>query len=110
MRELSFLNKGIKLTLTDEREVDDQGNFLTSFSIRRRRIERVCSVRLYGNRPSLIAEPIYVEGIKNGIPVELALQPQDSYAENVHSYVNNINTHEGGTHIAGFRRGLTKNP
>ncbi len=63
---------------------------------------------LDGTRPSLIPEPIYVDGIKNGIPVELALQYNDSYSENVHSYVNNINTYEGGTHIAGFRRGLTR--
>jgi DNA gyrase subunit B len=107
LRELSFLNKGIKLTLTDEREVDDQGNFLTELFHSQGGLKEFVQF-LDGNRPSLIAEPIYVEGIKNGIPVELALQYNDSYAENVHSYVNNINTHEGGTHIAGFRRGLTR--
>jgi DNA gyrase subunit B len=63
---------------------------------------------LDGNRQPLIPEPIYVEGIKQGIPVELAMQYNDTYAENVHSYVNNINTIEGGTHVAGFRRGLTR--
>ncbi|HMI03596.1 MAG TPA: DNA topoisomerase (ATP-hydrolyzing) subunit B [Pedobacter sp.] len=107
LRELSFLNKGIKLTLTDERESDDQGNFLTELFHSQGGLKEFVQF-LDGNRPSLIAEPIYVEGIKNGIPVELALQYNDSYAENVHSYVNNINTHEGGTHIAGFRRGLTR--
>jgi DNA gyrase subunit B len=63
---------------------------------------------LDGNRQSLIPEPIYVEGVKQGIPVELALQYNDTYSENVHSYVNNINTIEGGSHVAGFRRGLTR--
>jgi DNA gyrase subunit B len=63
---------------------------------------------LDGNRTALIPEPIYVEGIKQGVPVELALQYNDTYSENVHSYVNNINTIEGGSHVAGFRRGLTR--
>jgi DNA gyrase subunit B len=63
---------------------------------------------LDGTREPLIPEPIYIEGMKAGIPVELALQYNSTYAENVHSYVNNINTIEGGTHVAGFRRGLTR--
>ena len=63
---------------------------------------------LDGTRTSIIPEPIYVDGNKQGIPVELALQYNDTYSENVHSYVNNINTIEGGTHVAGFRRGLTR--
>ena len=107
LRELSFLNKGISLTLTDEREEDENGNFLTELFLSEGGLKEFVQF-LDGGRPSLISEPIYVEGIKNGIPVELALQYNDSYAENVHSYVNNINTHEGGTHIAGFRRGLTR--
>jgi DNA gyrase subunit B len=107
LRELSFLNKGISLTLTDEREVDDKGEFLVEVFHSQGGLKEFVQF-LDGNRPSLISEPIYLEGIKNGIPVELALQYNDSYAENVHSYVNNINTHEGGTHIAGFRRGLTR--
>ncbi|RZM23871.1 MAG: type IIA DNA topoisomerase subunit B, partial [Pedobacter sp.] len=107
LRELSFLNKGIKLTLTDERELDAEGNPVTELFHSEGGLKEFVQF-LDGNRPSLISEPIYVEGIKNGIPVELALQYNDSYAENVHSYVNNINTHEGGTHIAGFRRGLTR--
>src|SRR3546814_18056394 len=66
----------------------------------------VCSSDL--TRQPLIPEPVYAEGIKQGVPVELALQYNDTYAENVHSYVNNINTIEGGTHVSGFRRGLTR--
>jgi DNA gyrase subunit B len=107
LRELSYLNKGISLTLTDERELDDEGNFVSELFLSEGGLKEFVQY-LDGNRPSLIAEPIYVEGMKNGIPVELALQYNDSYTENVHSYVNNINTHEGGTHIAGFRRGLTR--
>ncbi|SMD05862.1 DNA topoisomerase (ATP-hydrolyzing) subunit B [Pedobacter africanus] len=107
LRELAFLNKGIKLTLTDEREVLDDGSFLSELFHSDGGLKEFVQF-LDGTRPSLIPEPIYVEGIKNGIPVELALQYNDSYSENVHSYVNNINTHEGGTHIAGFRRGLTR--
>jgi DNA gyrase subunit B len=107
LRELSYLNKGISLTLTDERELDADGNYLSELFLSSGGLKEFVQY-LDGNRPSLIAEPIYVEGMKNGIPVELALQYNDSYSENVHSYVNNINTHEGGTHIAGFRRGLTR--
>ncbi|MBB5438463.1 DNA gyrase subunit B [Pedobacter sp. AK017] len=107
LRELSFLNKGIKLTLTDERETLENGEFLSELFHSEGGLKEFVQF-LDGTRPSLIPEPIYVEGIKNGIPVELALQYNDSYSENVHSYVNNINTHEGGTHIAGFRRGLTR--
>ncbi len=107
LRELAYLNKGIKLTLTDEREVDDNGDYPTELFHSEGGLKEFVQF-LDGNRPSLIEEPIYVEGIKNGIPVELALQYNDSYSENVHSYVNNINTYEGGTHIAGFRRGLTR--
>jgi DNA gyrase subunit B len=107
LRELAFLNKGIKLTLTDERELGEDGEFLSELFHSEGGLKEFVKF-LDGTRPSLIPEPIYVEGIKNGIPVELALQYNDSYSENVHSYVNNINTHEGGTHIAGFRRGLTR--
>ncbi|KEQ30431.1 DNA topoisomerase (ATP-hydrolyzing) subunit B [Pedobacter antarcticus] len=107
LRELAFLNKGITLTLTDEREELEDGTFLNEVFHSEGGLKEFVQF-LDGGRPSLIPEPIYVEGIKNGIPVELALQYNDSYAENVHSYVNNINTHEGGTHIAGFRRGLTR--
>ncbi|HWL00173.1 MAG TPA: DNA topoisomerase (ATP-hydrolyzing) subunit B [Parapedobacter sp.] len=107
LRELAFLNKGIKLTLLDEREEQEDGalrqeTFFSEGGLRE-------FVRfLDGTRQPLIPEPIHVEGIKQGIPVELALQYNETYSENVHSYVNNINTIEGGTHVAGFRRGLTR--
>ncbi len=107
LRELAFLNKGISLTITDEREVLEDGLFLSENFKSEGGLKEFVQF-LDGTRPSLIPEPIYVEGLKNGIPVELAMQYNDSYSENVHSYVNNINTHEGGTHIAGFRRGLTR--
>jgi DNA gyrase subunit B len=107
LRELSFLNKGIKLTLTDERHTNEDGSFVneTFYSD----LGLVEFVRyLDGNRQSLIEDVIYMEGEKQGIPVEIAMVYNDSYSENLHSYVNNINTHEGGTHLAGFRSGLTR--
>ncbi|WP_316832227.1 DNA topoisomerase (ATP-hydrolyzing) subunit B [Pedobacter aquatilis] len=107
LRELAFLNKGIKLTLTDEREKLEDGSFLSETFHSEGGLKEFVAF-LDGTRTSLLVEPIYIEGIKNGVPVELAFQYNDSYSENVHSYVNNINTHEGGTHIAGFRRGLTR--
>ncbi|MDQ8005240.1 MAG: DNA topoisomerase (ATP-hydrolyzing) subunit B [Pedobacter sp.] len=107
LRELAFLNKGISLTLTDEREVLEDGTFFQEVFHSDGGLKEFVAF-LDGTRASFLPEPIYIEGIKNGIPVELAFQYNDSYSENVHSYVNNINTHEGGTHIAGFRRGLTR--
>ena len=107
LRELSFLNKGITLTLLDEREVLENGDFKQNKYLSEGGLQEFVKF-LDGNRHSLIPEPIYVEGIKQGIPVELALQYNDTYSENVHSYVNNINTVEGGSHVAGFRRGLTR--
>jgi DNA gyrase subunit B len=107
LRELAFLNKGIRLTLTDERETDEAGNFITEEYFSEGGLREFVKY-LDGTRVPIIPEPIYVEGIKQGIPVELALQYNDTYTENVHSYVNNINTIEGGTHVAGFRMGLTR--
>jgi DNA gyrase subunit B len=107
LRELAFLNKGIRLSLTDEREKNDDGTYpFENFYSEGGLAEFV--KYLDGTRTPLIPEPIYIEGTKQGVPVELALQYNDSYSENVHSYVNNINTIEGGTHVAGFRRGLTR--
>lgn len=106
MRELSFLNKGLRITLEDKRQPKDDGTFEgeTFFS----EIGLAEFVRfLDGNRNAIIGDVISMEGEKNGIPVEVAMIYNDSYSENLHSYVNNINTHEGGTHLAGFRRGLT---
>jgi DNA gyrase subunit B len=107
LRELAFLNKGIKLSLTDERYPDDNGNFPTEEFYSEGGLKEFVKY-LDGTRTPLIPEPIYVEGNKQGIPVELALQYNDTYSENVFSYVNNINTIEGGTHVAGFRMGLTR--
>ncbi len=107
LRELSFLNKGIKLTLTDEREKKEDGSFASELFYSVGGLKEFVSY-LDGTREPLIPEPIYMEGIKSGIPVELAMQYNGSYIENVHSYVNNINTIEGGTHVAGFRRGMTR--
>ena len=107
LRELSFLNKGIELTLIDEREKDDDGNFITEvFHSERGLVDFI--EYLDATREKLIPEPIYMEGEKNEVPVELAMMYNTSFTENIHSYVNNINTHEGGTHLAGFRRALTR--
>jgi DNA gyrase subunit B len=107
LRELSYLNKGIRLSLTDERDEQADGSLLKEEYLSEGGLKEFVKF-LDGTRSSLIPEPIYVEGIKQGIPVELAMQYNDTYSENVHSYVNNINTIEGGTHVAGFRRGLTR--
>lgn len=107
LRELSFLNKTIRLTLSDERERMDDGNFRQDVFYSEGGLSEFVKY-LDGTRQPLIPDPIYIEGIKQGVPVELALQYNDTFAENVHSYVNNINTIEGGSHVAGFRRGLTR--
>ena len=107
LRELAYLNKGIRLTLKDEREPNDDGTFSTEEFYSEGGLREFVKY-LDGTRAAILPEPIYVDGIKQGIPVELALQYNDTYSENVHSYVNNINTIEGGTHVAGFRRGLTR--
>jgi DNA gyrase subunit B len=110
LRELSFLNRGITITLTDLRkpEVADDSwtprseTFLSEGGLR----EFVTYVDQ--NREALIEDVMYMEGEIDGIPVEVAMKYNTSYSENIHSYVNNINTHEGGTHLAGFRRALTR--
>jgi DNA gyrase subunit B len=107
LRELAFLNKGIRLTLTDERDVNEDGSFPTEEFYSQGGLKEFVKY-LDGTRVPIIPEPIYLEGIRQGIPVELAFQYNDTYTENVHSYVNNINTIEGGTHVAGFRMGLTR--
>jgi DNA gyrase subunit B len=107
LRELAFLNKGIELTLIDEREKDDDGNFMKEVFYSTRGLVDFIDY-LDETREKLIPEPIYMEGEKNDVPVELAMMYNTSFSENIHSYVNNINTHEGGTHLAGFRRALTR--
>jgi len=107
LRELAFLNKGIRLTLTDEREKDDEGNFLYHSYFSENGLIDFINY-LDETREKLMDEPISMEGEKNDTPIEIAMQYNSSFAENIHSYVNNINTHEGGTHLSGFRRGLTR--
>jgi DNA gyrase subunit B len=107
LRELAYLNKGITLTITDERQRDDSGNFITEKFYSEDGLKDFLNY-LDVNREPLIPEPITIDGEKNSIPVEIALQYNTSFSENIHAYVNNINTHEGGTHLAGFRRGLTR--
>lgn len=107
IRELAFLNKGIRITLTDLREKDDQRKPLSQeFYSEKGLVEFI--QYLDGNRPPIISKIISMEGEKNEIPVEVAMVYNDSFNENLHSYVNNINTHEGGTHLQGFRMGLTR--
>ena len=106
MRELSFLNKGLIIKLTDERNNDEEGNFITETFVSKEGLSEFVRF-LDESREALIEEVIHVEGEKHGIPVEVAMIYNTSYSENLHSYVNNINTHEGGTHLSGFRRGLT---
>jgi len=107
LRELAFLNKGIALTITDEREKDDEGNFLSNRYFSNEGLKDFINY-LDETREKLMPEPICIEGEKNGVPMEIAMQYNTSFSENIHSYVNNINTHEGGTHLSGFRRGLTR--
>jgi len=106
MRELAFLNKGIKLTLTDLRETDENGKPLETIFLSQGGLSEFVQY-LDRNREVLIDEVIYMEGEKDGIPIEVAMVYNTSYTENIHSYVNNINTYEGGMHLSGFRRGLT---
>jgi DNA gyrase subunit B len=106
MRELAFLNKGIKITLTDARDLDDNGKAKSTLFYSEGGLKEFAQY-LDRNREPLIPDTIYFEGEREGIPVEVALTYNTSYTENIQAYVNNINTHEGGTHLSGFRRGLT---
>lgn len=106
MRELSFLNKGITITLVDKREKNDKGGFVSETFHSEEGLKEFVKF-LDGNRDPIIASVISMETDKGDVPVEVALIYNTSYTENIFSYVNNINTHEGGTHLSGFRRGLT---
>ncbi|MDG2492265.1 MAG: DNA topoisomerase (ATP-hydrolyzing) subunit B [Flavobacteriaceae bacterium] len=106
MRELAYLNKGITIILEDRRNKDEKGAFIKDVFHSEEGLKEFIRF-LDSSRESIIQEVISIEGEKNGIPVEVAMIYNTSYSENLHSYVNNINTHEGGTHLAGFRRGLT---
>lgn len=107
LRELAYLNKGVSLVITDLRENDDAGNPVYDKFFSAEGLREFVQY-LDQNREKLSEEVIYLDTEKNGIPVEVALQYNSSFNENIHSYVNNINTIEGGTHLAGFRRGLTR--
>jgi len=107
LRELAYLNKGIRLTLTDDRQKDENGQSRTEVYFSEGGLKEFITY-IDGTREKLIPEPIYCESDKHGIPIEIAFQYNTGYAENLHSYVNNINTIEGGTHVAGFRRALTR--
>jgi len=106
LRELAYLNKGLKISLTDKRNKDEEGNDVTETFLSAEGLPEFIRY-LDATREQLTANVISMEGEKNGIPVEVAMVYNTSYSENLHSYVNNINTHEGGTHLSGFRRGLT---
>lgn len=107
LRELSFLNKGVRLSITDQRVKNENGEFLHESYFSERGLREFVQY-LDDTREKLIEEPIYMDGQKAGIPVEVAMQYNSSFAENLQSYVNNINTIEGGSHLAGFRRALTR--
>ncbi len=107
LRELSFLNKGVRMNITDKRLPDAEGNFATNSFYSEGGL-REFVLYLDENREKLTANPIYMEGERSGVPVEVAMQYNTGFNENIYSYVNNINTHEGGTHLAGFRRALTR--
>ncbi|WP_104736419.1 DNA topoisomerase (ATP-hydrolyzing) subunit B [Hanstruepera ponticola] len=106
LRELAYLNKGITIHLIDKRHKNDDGKFEGETFHSEEGLKEFIKF-LDGNREPLMQDVIAFEGEKNGVPVEVAMVYNTSYAENLHSYVNNINTHEGGTHLSGFRRGLT---
>ncbi len=107
MRELSYLNKGIRITLCDDRRKNEDGTSACETFYSEGGLREFVAY-LDANREKLSDAVIYMEGERNGIPVEVAMQYNNTFSENLHSYVNNINTHEGGTHVAGFRRGLTR--
>lgn len=107
LRELSYLNKGIKLSIIDLREKNENGDYLQDNFFSSDGLKEFVQY-LDDTREKLIDTPIYMDGEKSGIPVEVAMQYNSSFAENIQSYVNNINTIEGGTHLAGFRRALTR--
>ncbi len=108
LRELAFLNKGVKLTITDKRVKEENGNggYRTDTFYSEGGLKEF--VRYLDETREPITQVIHIETVKNGIPVEIALEYNNTFNENIHTYVNNINTHEGGTHLTGFRRGLTR--
>jgi len=107
LRELAYLNKGIHLSITDKRRTDDEGEFIKEAFYSDRGLKEFVEF-LDETRDAILDDVIYIDGERDGLPVEVAMLYNTSYTENVFSYVNNINTHEGGTHLSGFKRGLTR--
>ena len=107
LRELAFLNSGITLSLTDKRSLKEDGTFRTERYYSETGLEEFVRY-IDKNKESIIYDPIHIVTEKNGIPIEIAMSYNDTYNENIFSYVNNINTIEGGTHLTGFRRGLSR--
>ena len=107
LRELAYLNKGVRLSITDLRTKNEQGDFPHDEFYSTEGLKEFVKF-LDASRESLIDNTIYIDTEKDGVPVEVAMQYNTSFTENVHSYVNNINTIEGGTHLTGFRRALTR--
>ncbi|TAJ12714.1 DNA topoisomerase (ATP-hydrolyzing) subunit B [Marinilabiliaceae bacterium JC017] len=107
LRELSFLNKGIEIILTDKREKDEEGAYKSEVFHSEKGLEEFVAF-IDESREKMIDNVIYISTEKNDVPVEIAIQYNTSFNENIYSYVNNINTIEGGTHLTGFRRGLTR--
>ena len=107
MRELAFLNKGITLTLTDKRQNNDEGGPVNEVFYSEGGLSEFIQL-LDESRECIISQPVAFEGEQGGVPIDIAFQYNGTYNENLHSYVNNINTIEGGTHISGFRRALTR--
>ena len=107
LRELAYLNRGLTIKITDEREKDEEGNFKTETFHSEGGLKEFVEF-IDGNREALMKDVIYMDGERDSVPVEVAMRYNTSYNENLHSYVNNINTIEGGTHLAGFRRALTR--
>ena len=108
MRELAYLNKGVNLDLTDRREKDENGEYLHEHFYSENGLKGFVEYLDQSRGQKIIDDIIYIDTERNGTPVEVAMQYNDSFSENVHSYVNNINTIEGGTHLTGFRRALTR--
>ncbi len=108
LRELAFLNKGVNLDLTDRREKDENGEYIHEHFYSENGLKGFVEYLDESRGQKIIDDIIYIDTERNGTPVEVAMQYNDSFSENVHSYVNNINTIEGGTHLTGFRRALTR--
>ena len=106
LRELAFLNKGLRIIITDERDLNDKGPKTEEYHYEGGIVEFVAYLR--GNRKPMHPKPVYIEAAREEAEIELALQYDDGYNENTFTFVNNINTHEGGTHLTGFKAALTR--